>query len=678
MNRAISSGRIWRPLIIFVSAFLFMAGQLLADDSEFETEGYIQSIGADSLVVNGFIFDVTNHTEIEDDDSDYASFSDFRVGDYVEVKGRAKGNGRFYAEKIKRESKSDDDYEDDEDDDDYDHELETEGLISEIGDSTITVNSYTFIVTANTRIKAEHDLRLVFADLRIGMDVKVEGYWHNDSSLIATKIKLRNHDDDDDDNEVEFSGTIDSVLSDAIAINNHIIHVNDRTLIELRHDVLGEFSDLHAGMYVEVKAVVFDSNLIAIRIKVEDDESKIEITGIIDSVGNDFIKLLGYHVNIDDRTEITNHNHDSLGIADLEKGLRVKVKGRLTGDHIIHARRIKVKRFHDREVEFTGTITFLADDQIQVEQTLFFVDSMTVVMDDNHNIITFDQLSVGQLVEIKGYFRSDGNLWAVRIKVEDRNRDEIEFTGFIEFLSTDSITVNEYSFFVDSNTVVLDLQGNPISYDSLSVGDLVEIKGLLQADGSFYAVKIELENRPGLMVVSGLISAISSDHIWIDGPQYKLTESSVILDNNYKPTDLSQYQPGDDVTLWAIENATGSPQLLQSKLGTNALTSITDPNENRNLPEVFDLKSNYPNPFNPETTISFTIGFDGFRLVKLDVFDISGRKVKTLFSGLLNAGSYNFQWKGNNEFGNNVASGLYIYRLSTGANTFSRKMTLIR
>jgi len=587
-------------------------------------------------------------------------------------------DGRFYAEEIERESHDD---EDDDHGDDDDRELKTKGLISDIGDSSLTVNGYTFVVTGSTEIKAQHGLHITFADLKTGMNVRVEGYWLGDSVLFAEEIKLRelDGDDDDEDDEVEFTGRIDSVLNNAIAINNYIIQVTSGTLIELRHDVLGSLSDLQAGMLVEVKAVVFDSALIAVRIKVEnDDENEIEITGTIDSVGTDFIQLLGYYVNINERTEITNQNHDSLGISNLEKGLRVKVKGSLIADNTVHARRIKVKRFHDREIEFTGAITFIGDNKVQVEQTLFLTDSSTIIMDDNKNIITLNQLSVGQVVEIKGFFRTDGNLWAVRIKVEDFNNDEIEFTGHIQKLSADSITVNSFTFFVDSSTTVLDLQENFISYADLKVGDLVEIKGELQADGSFHAVKIKLEDIPGLMMVIGSITAISSNQIWIDGPIYQLTERSVLLDNNYKATDLSAYQPGDKVTLWAIETGNGSAELLQSKLGTSSVTSITDPKLVQSIPELFELKANYPNPFNPETTIAFNLNYKDFRQVKLVVFDVTGRKVKTLFNGALNAGQYSFKWNGKNEFGNNVASGMYIYRLSAGVNIQNRKMTLIR
>lgn len=92
--------------------------------------------------------------------------------------------------------------------------------------------------------------------------------------------------------------------------------------------------------------------------------------------------------------------------------------------------------------------------------------------------------------------------------------------------------------------------------------------------------------------------------------------------------------------------------------------------------EGFDLKQNYPNPFNPTTNIGFQIADRGF--TELKIYDILGREVKTLVSEELSPGTYEIQWDGRNEFGATVSSGVYIYRLTAGNTTLSRKMLLMR
>ena len=90
----------------------------------------------------------------------------------------------------------------------------------------------------------------------------------------------------------------------------------------------------------------------------------------------------------------------------------------------------------------------------------------------------------------------------------------------------------------------------------------------------------------------------------------------------------------------------------------------------------YALYQNDPNPFNATTCIRFQI-VDLSR-VKLAVFDLLGRKVKTLVDERKVSGHYTVQWDGTNEVGQPVSSGVYIYRLSTEGFTAARKMIIIR
>ncbi len=82
-----------------------------------------------------------------------------------------------------------------------------------------------------------------------------------------------------------------------------------------------------------------------------------------------------------------------------------------------------------------------------------------------------------------------------------------------------------------------------------------------------------------------------------------------------------------------------------------------------NLPQRFYLRPNYPNPFNPQTTIEF--GLKEAATVRLTVFNLLGQKVVTLYNDrLLSKGSYRVRWNGKNAFGRDVASGIYFLRLT--------------
>jgi hypothetical protein len=94
------------------------------------------------------------------------------------------------------------------------------------------------------------------------------------------------------------------------------------------------------------------------------------------------------------------------------------------------------------------------------------------------------------------------------------------------------------------------------------------------------------------------------------------------------------------------------------------------------IPESFNLSQNFPNPFNPITEIQYSIPVDS--KVVLNVYDISGRLVKTLISNYQSAGYHSVKWDGSNESGIMSSSGIYFYRMTTGEYTEMRKMILLK
>jgi len=93
-------------------------------------------------------------------------------------------------------------------------------------------------------------------------------------------------------------------------------------------------------------------------------------------------------------------------------------------------------------------------------------------------------------------------------------------------------------------------------------------------------------------------------------------------------------------------------------------------------PSKFALHSNEPNPFNPMTKIAFDLPLE--RQVTLSVFDVAGRRVKTLVDGVLPAGRHELSWRGQDDSGHDVGSGVYFLRMEAGAFTQNVKMTLVR
>ena len=93
------------------------------------------------------------------------------------------------------------------------------------------------------------------------------------------------------------------------------------------------------------------------------------------------------------------------------------------------------------------------------------------------------------------------------------------------------------------------------------------------------------------------------------------------------------------------------------------------------LPTRFALGQNYPNPFNPGTVIPYQLATDGY--VRLEVFNLLGQRVATLVDGAQVAGAYAVPWDARDAAGFGVAAGVYIYRLTVGGETATRRMVLV-
>ncbi|MEM1271003.1 MAG: T9SS type A sorting domain-containing protein [Bacteroidota bacterium] len=94
------------------------------------------------------------------------------------------------------------------------------------------------------------------------------------------------------------------------------------------------------------------------------------------------------------------------------------------------------------------------------------------------------------------------------------------------------------------------------------------------------------------------------------------------------------------------------------------------------VPDRFQLHGNYPNPFNPSTTIAFDV--PETTTLTLSVYDALGRRVATLADGPYAPGRYEIAWTARSDRGGELPSGLYLYRIETAGFAETRSMSLVR
>jgi flagellar hook assembly protein FlgD len=94
------------------------------------------------------------------------------------------------------------------------------------------------------------------------------------------------------------------------------------------------------------------------------------------------------------------------------------------------------------------------------------------------------------------------------------------------------------------------------------------------------------------------------------------------------------------------------------------------------IPNIFMLYNAYPNPFNPTTMIKYDIPEDTF--VSVNIYDMIGRRVRTMLSKRISAGRKSIIWDGTNSFGQPVSAGTYFYTIKTDRYFETKKIILLK
>jgi hypothetical protein len=129
------------------------------------------------------------------------------------------------------------------------------------------------------------------------------------------------------------------------------------------------------------------------------------------------------------------------------------------------------------------------------------------------------------------------------------------------------------------------------------------------------------------------------------------------------------------LAIW-IDGRSSGKEEITGIYGQRVYVGATDAVGDHNAPSPIGFMSNYPNPFNPITTISFSL--KSAASVDLSVYNLRGEKVTTLVSERREAGAYKAQWNGTDQQGRALGNGVYFYRLSTPGSTETRKMVLLK
>ncbi|MFQ5674525.1 MAG: FlgD immunoglobulin-like domain containing protein [bacterium] len=130
------------------------------------------------------------------------------------------------------------------------------------------------------------------------------------------------------------------------------------------------------------------------------------------------------------------------------------------------------------------------------------------------------------------------------------------------------------------------------------------------------------------------------------------------------------------ISLTGIHHFTFSNYKIEPRNDNDVIRLATSVETDEPVPFTFELSQNYPNPFNPETTIRYQVASPSE--VKIQIYNILGQRVKTLVNAFQPTGAYTVQWRGTNDRGLPVSSGVYIYHMKASDFVQVKKMLFLK
>jgi len=143
----------------------------------------------------------------------------------------------------------------------------------------------------------------------------------------------------------------------------------------------------------------------------------------------------------------------------------------------------------------------------------------------------------------------------------------------------------------------------------------------------------------------------------------------------YRTIDISSYVGQDVYIAFRHYNSSNRYYIMLDDVSV-IMANPTSIDDATIAPLATGIIGNYPNPFNPVTTIAFNVAREG--LVNIEVYNIKGQKVKTLVNEVMSTGQHSVLWNGDDAMGHNVSSGVYFYRMVSGGCVSVKKMVMVK
>jgi beta-xylosidase len=301
---------------------------------------------------------------------------------------------------------------------------------------------------------------------------------------------------------------------------------------------------------------------------------------------------------------------------------------------------------------------------------------------------------------ISGFYSSDGIAWnriGEPINATALNLEQTQFNNFtgnrqgLYVVGRSSADFDLYIYRDAYTKIMADSPANQYGtsrgystpmyiLDNIHVGDWAMYAGVEFGNA-------EYDKTPdSLKIIASSNTTGGSVEVWLDSLETgeKIGECSISNTGSWRTfqTFASAVKPvSGRHDVYLRFTGTGTDRLFQlqslyfkAKADTST-TSVTEPQGSR-LPKSFDMEQNFPNPFNPSTTIRYSLPTPV--KVNVTIYNLLGMKVRTLVDSFQKADEHSAVWDAKDDEGNSVSSGIYFCRLEAGDVNLQRKMVLVR
>ncbi|MBL1215492.1 MAG: T9SS type A sorting domain-containing protein [Ignavibacteriae bacterium] len=264
---------------------------------------------------------------------------------------------------------------------------------------------------------------------------------------------------------------------------------------------------------------------------------EIEVEGYISEVGIDYLVVQDYSFIVDENTEIVDEDDIPLLFSSLSVGMLVEVEGYLNNDgsYIAHTIEVEDDSLGGDDFEITGFVEAIDSISFSINGFPFIVDANTVFETESGLSFSFSQIEVGMLLEVEAELLPGGELLALEVELEDDHNsgEEVELTARIDSITTNSIIIGNWEFFVNEQTEIKGDDDQILTLSDLAVNSLVEVEAFKQPDETFLAVKIEVEDdHENEIEFTAWIESIEGSSITLLGITFLTDSNTVFLNNN--------------------------------------------------------------------------------------------------------------------------------------------------